>query len=284
MSVTKAKKLLVLGPAGSYLDGLAKSLNYGIEIIYGENFASMIAQAELSPDTAVLLPIKNTLKGTLSEVVGAFQSGKLVVESSAKLDVSSNIMGLGSLNDAKVIAGKDVALKQITKFMPNLERKVMSSTSAAGQYIKETGDKTILSVGSAEQAKIYGLKILAKGAHDNDGLNRTTVLVTRGRNGWSFDPETIKNKDEVHGTAIMRVSDSDKSGSLYNALGEFAKRQINLLNIESLNIRGTELSEFFITFSGLGSDIKDLATNKQVENQIHLDVLGVYSKPKIYPS
>jgi prephenate dehydratase len=278
------EKLIVLGPPGSYLDGLAKSMDLGCPIGYGEAFPEMIAEAAESPETAALLPIKNSLNGTLYDVVGELQGGRLMVEAAVKLDVVSNIMGLGELDEARSIAGKDVALQQITRFMPQLKRVVMSSTSAAGQHIAETGDKTMLAVGAKAQAELYGLKVLAESAQDQDGLNRTTVLLVRGRNGRRLDPKDFDTDTDLAGTAIMRVESSEEAGSLYNALGEMAARNINLTNIESLNVRGTEASEFFLTLSGSSEAIIDLTTSEEVAKQMSLGILGLYPEPPVYSS
>jgi prephenate dehydratase len=282
--VEAIERLVVLGPAGSYLDGLVKSMDLGYPVEYGDNFANMIALAEELPGTAILLPIKNTMKGTLNDVVGAFQGGKLMVEAVAKLDVVSNIMGIGTIEEATSIGGKDVALEQITRYMPHLDRVIMSSTSAAGKHIRDSGDKTMLSVGALAQAELYGLDVHAKGVQDADGINRTTVLMTRARNGWELVPEEIDPTINVHGTMIMRLNDSNAVGSLYRAMGEIADRGINLTSLESLNIRGSEVSEFFVTFSGIGTAIADIATSKSAAKHLRMDVLGLYDEPILYDS
>ncbi|MBP9738967.1 ACT domain-containing protein [Candidatus Saccharibacteria bacterium] len=278
------EELVVLGPPGSYLDGLATSMNVDCPVIYGVDFPDVIQQITTCPERAGLIVINNTLNGPLHPNVGAFQGGELRVEQAAKLDVVSSIMGLGTLEEARTIAGKDVALKQITGFMPHLARRVMASTSAAGKLIQDTGDRTLLSVGSSAQAEIYGLNVLAKDVQDPVGLNRTTVLLVRARESWVFDPGTVEVNTDLSGTMILNVTDTDKPGSLHRALGELAERNINLTSLESLTIRGTEYSEFFITFAGTGKALVDLLTSKQAARHMNLDVLGVYEEPVVYGS
>lgn len=281
------ERVVVLGPEGTYLDGLARSMDLDVPIVYGSDIPDMVAQAEASPEIAALLPIKNTLDGTLNDVVGVFQARRLMVMAAAKLDVVSNIMGLGTLDEADSIGGKDVALNQIKKFMPDLKRKKMTSTAAAAQQIQETGDKTMLAVGTKALAGLYGLNVLAERVQDTEGtddLNRTTVLMARGRNGWKFDPDKVDPSSNLSGTMIFRVEDSYILGSLYRALGEIADREIDLTNIESLTIWGTEMSEFFVTFSGLGGAIADLVTSQQAEANIKVDILGMHPDPALYSS
>lgn len=279
------ERLVVLGPVGTYLDGLASSMDLGYPIEYGQSLEAMIEQAEASQKTAILLPIKNSLDGPLYNVVGAFQRRKLRIQGAALLNVVSNIMGIGTLEEAEKIAGKDVALGQITEFMPELERVTMPSTAAAGQHIQTTGDRTMLAVGALAQAPIYGLNVLATAVQDPVGINRTTVLTVRGRNGWRFDPDTIAGIDySLAGAMLMGLNDSVHAGSLHRALGQIADRGINLTSIESLNVRGTERTEFFVTFSGMGKAIADLVTNEHATQYMELDVLGVYSEPLTYDS
>lgn len=279
------ERLVVLGPAGTYLDGLASSMDLGYPIEYGQSLETMIEQAEASQKTSILLPIKNTLDGPLYNVVGAFQRRKLRIQGAVILNIVSNIMGIGTLKEAEKIGGKDVALGQITEFMPELERVVMPSTAAAGQHIQETGDRTMLAVGALAQAPIYGLDVLATGVQDPVGINRTTILIVRGRNGWKFDPETITEVDStLAGAMLIGLNDSVHAGSLHRALGQIADRDINLTSIESLNVRGTERTEFFVTFSGVGRAIADLIADQRAAQYMNLDVLGVYDKPLTYDS
>ena len=284
LGIESIEELIVLGPPGSYLDGLASSMNLGCPVGYGVDFPEVIEQTLLDSRRASLVVISNTLNGPLHPNVGAFQEGKLRVEAALKLDVVSNIMGIGTLEEARTIAGKDVALKQITGFIPHLARRVMTSTSAAGKLIQETNDRTLLSVGAAAQADIYGLRVLASNVQDPVGLNRTTVLLARARNGWVFDPATALTDANLSGTMIMRVKNTDQPGALHAALGEIAQREINLTSLESLSIRGTEYSEFFITFSALGKALVDLATSTQAAKHVELDVLGVYAEPVLFSS
>ena len=286
------KVINTLGPEGSYLSGLAATVAPGLPIEYAvdgkgcNNFPAVISALHALPEAAGLIAIHNTLSGPLNENVTAYQDGSLRVESVAKLAIRSHIMGLPSatLEDMRYLGGKDVALDQVTEFMKEhqLERVEMDSTAAAGKYIRETGDRTMAAVGSLAQAEVYELEVLAKDVQDPVGVNLTTVLLTRSRNGWAFDPREIEGRVNLSGTMIMRVNDSGSAGSLYRALGEISERDINLTAIESLSIRGTEGMEFFLTFSGLGTAIADLATSKTVSKHMSLDILGVYDDPLIY--
>ena len=71
----------------------------------------------------------------------------------------------------------------------------------------------------------------------------------------------------------------DKPGLLYNLLGEFAKRNINLTKIESRPSKG-KLGDyiFFIDMQGSKEDEKIIEAFKKIEEGFFLKVLGSYPR------
>jgi|GEM_PF-4060724 len=280
-------RLLVLGPEASYSDVLAKQMYKDVPIEYAKTLLEITQRVKDNPELTGVLPIKNTMKGSLSEVITELQDRSLRVTGAARLEVNSTIMGLGDLDEARIIAGKDVALDQISLFLPDIPRQAMNSTSAAAEHILRTGDKTMLAVGATALADQYGLTIYRRRAQDNaddpGSLNLTSFLMVKARDGWSYTPDRPSDR-EVHGTMLFRTERSEEAGALYIALGQLASRAINMTNIESLNMRGKDISEFFITFSCTQHAIADLAITKSVSSTMEMDILGVYDPPILYGS
>lgn len=277
-------QVMVLGPEGTYLDGLARSMGIGPDA-YGRNFTDMAVYVDKTSGTAALLAINNTMdERSIHDSIGIIHKRRLRVIGVGEIDVISNILGLGTLDSATKIAGKDVALEQITSFMLHLERTVRPSTAAAGAEIRQNNDKTMLVVGSRLLATVYGLDVLAESVQDPVGLNITTALIVTTRNGWEFHPDEIDTDAEQYGVMIVKTTDSDKPRALHRITGVFADRELNLKNIDSFNIRGTRDSEFLLTLTGHGAAILDLVTDKIVAENISIDVLGITTVPEIYNS
>ena len=88
--------------------------------------------------------------------------------------------------------------------------------------LKEKGLKNAAAIASERAANIYGMHILAKDIADNpENYTRFFVLSTED-----------SPRDRQRQNSII-FSAKHEPGSLYHAMGEFAKRNINLTKIES---------------------------------------------------
>jgi chorismate mutase/prephenate dehydratase len=113
------------------------------------------------------------------------------------------------------------------------------------------------------------MHILAKDIADNpENYTRFFVLSTQD------SPPTGKDK-----TSII-FSAKHEPGSLYNALGEFAKRNINLTKIESRPTKKTPWEyNFYLDFEGHRTEPNCTEALKALEKYaIFVKVLGSYPK------
>jgi chorismate mutase/prephenate dehydratase len=135
--------------------------------------------------------------------------------------------------------------------------------------IKEKSLKNAAAIASERAANIYGMHTLAKDIADNpENYTRFFVLSTQD------SPPTGKDK-----TSII-FSAKHEPGSLYNALGEFAKRNINLTKIESRPTKKTPWEyNFYLDFEGHRTEPNCTEALKALEKYaIFVKVLGSYPK------
>jgi prephenate dehydratase len=133
------------------------------------------------------------------------------------------------------------------------------------------GDPTKAGIASKRAAKVYGAQILREHLEDHpENYTRFLLLATSA--------EVAENADKL--SLVLHLA--HKPGSLCSALGAFAKRNLNLLKIESRPIPGTPWSYCF--YLDLQASLKDPGTREALEelNQFtdSVNVLGCYPQAK----
>jgi len=117
------------------------------------------------------------------------------------------------------------ALSQCRKFIKsnfrNIEVRPALSTSQAARLATES--REIAAIASHNSANIYGLNILKKNIQDvKENFTRFIVI------GKKMAAPTGNDK-----TSIIVYLEKNRPGALYEILGEFAKKAIDLTKIES---------------------------------------------------
>lgn len=155
----------------------------------------------------------------------------------------------------------------IMENLPQAKQVPCYSTAAAVSLVAEKNGKNKAAIASNRASQLSGLNVLETGLEDN-GDNRTRFVVL----SQSDNPPTGADKTSV----ILSIKDGP--GSLYNILGVFALRGINLTRIESRPARknlGDYL--FFIDFEGHREERKIQEALEELQEQIvFYKMLGSY--------
>jgi prephenate dehydratase len=128
------------------------------------------------------------------------------------------------------VASHAVALAQCRRFFaerPQVEAVTAYDTAGAVQDLMKGGLATQGAIASRLAAQLYGAQVLLEGIED-DPENYTRFLLLAREAG----PIEVATK-----TSIVFVLDN-KPGALYNALGVFASRTVDLCKLESRPLRG----------------------------------------------
>ena len=154
----------------------------------------------------------------------------------------------------------------------NIKSTAFYDTAGSAEEVARRGDKTVGAIASAYAGKFYGLEILAEGIENLPGVNFTrfyaiqktaaelpgcenaglskcdanadsanenvacsaqTEKSANGTDAKSAHADTTESAPVIKTTLLFMLKDSGKSGTLYAALGCFAKRGLNLTRIES---------------------------------------------------
>ena len=220
-----------------------------------------------------IVPIENSLEGSVNQTYDLFLthclkvSGEVIIRISHCLIANPNT----SLEKVKTVYSHPQALAQCRRFLERLGSELIPTYDTAGsvKMLKEKGLKDAAAIASEKAAELYGMKILAREIEDTP-TNCTRFFVI------SKNDAPITGRDK---TSIIFAA-THTPGALYHALGEFAKRKINLTKIESRPTRQKAWEyNFYLDFEGHRSEKRCAdALEALAKSGAFLKILGSYPK------
>lgn len=262
-------KIGYLGPSGTYAEEAASKIRG--ELIPFDSIMEVLDAVQNSNIDMGVVPIENSIEGPVGITLDLLAHDyDLKIKNEIILPVRHNLL----LNEGAVIDDIDTiyshgqALSQCRKFIEKLGAKPVAtpSTSEAAKMI--SGKKNAAAIGTSRAGKIYGLKIAKSSIQDYDDNSTRFVVLSRHDHVPTGHDKT---------SAIFSLKE-DKPGGLYEVLGEFAKRDINLTKIESRPSKkklGNYI--FFIDFQGHREDKKIKNVLNTIKNKIsYVRILGSY--------
>ena len=222
-----------------------------------------------------VVPIENSLEGSISRVYDLLLDSSLKVRGETELRVSHCLIANpgAHLGMIKKVFSHPQALAQCRAFLKHLGTELIPTynTAASVKMIKEKEITEGGAVASARAAEIYGMQILAREIEDNsNNVTRFFVLSTQDAQPSGNDKTSI----------VFSVK--HKPGALYAFLKELAARNINLTKIESRPTRQKPWEyNFYLDFEGHWEDKVSGQTQENLEQySLFLKVLGSYPKAK----
>ncbi len=236
-------------------------------------FREVFENVEKQETSYGVVPVENSLEGSITQNYDLFLQYNLKVRGEVVVKIEHCLIANpGTTLDAiEAVYSHPQALGQCRNFLEKLQRELIPTYDTAGsvKLLKEKGLKNAAAVASERAAKLYGMQILARDIADNhENYTRFFVLSKQ-----DF-PSTGKDK-----TSII-FSTVHEPGSLYHALGEFAKREINLTKIESRPTKQTPWEyNFYLDFEGHRSEKRCSEALEALEKYAaFIKILGSYPK------
>jgi chorismate mutase/prephenate dehydratase len=220
-----------------------------------------------------VVPIENSLEGSINQTYDLFLTYDLKVCGEVIVRVSHCLLANPSttLKQIKTVYSHPQALAQSRNFLEKSGWELIPTYDTAGsaKMLKEKNLKNAAAVASERAAELYCLRILAREIEDNPN-NYTRFFVL------SKEDSPVTGKDK---TSII-FAGTNKPGSLYDALGEFARRGINLTRIESRPTKQKPWEyNFYLDFEGHRSEPRCVEALKALEKySAFVKVLGSYPK------
>lgn len=225
---------------------------------------------------AAVVPIENSLEGSVNETYDLLLETKLFVTGEIKLRIQHCLIGRPSstLSQIKTVLSHHQALAQCRATLDALgvETRPYYDTAGSVKFIAQSSDASLAAVASARAARVYGMKVLKRSLEDSESnYTRFLALGTKEAKVLEGDAKTS-----------LVFSTNHSPGALFDALEPFAKQEINLTKIESRPIRHTPWEYvFYLDFEG---SVRDGPVKRAVgtlkERVEFVRVLGSYPKAK----
>lgn len=268
-------KVAFQGEHGAYSEAAAMAFfKDPIETIPYSTFHEVLESTEASKSDYAVLPVENSLEGTVGESNDLLLTTKLNVTGEIYHRIKHCLIGFQDIGKIDTVYSHPQALGQCRKFIQNHNLKAIPTYDTAGsvKILLEMKKDNISCIASRRAAEIYKATIIKEGIEDNSN-NYTRFLVLSNRK----QERTSKDK-----TSII-FSIKHVPGALYSVLEKFHTNKINLTKIESRPTKATPWEyNFYVDFEGNQNDknIQD-ALEKIKPNTVFLKVLGSYPRAEI---
>lgn len=261
-----------LGPAGSF-SHLAAVRHFGssVELLDLHDIEHVFEEVAAGRVDYGLVPYENSIGGSVTETLDAFQSHEVQVCAEALVGVSQALMANCPPNEVRRILSKREALSQcrhwLSRHFPEIEQVDVASTSTAVQEASRVPGTA--AVGSALAGELYGVRVLFERIEDKPG-NVTRFLVL------SRSAAQATGNDK---TSIMFTT-AHRPGALVDVLAAFRDASVNLSHIEKRPSRRENWQYTFFIDCDLhpSHSAMDRALADARAHCVELKVLGGYPR------
>jgi len=264
------------GERGAYSEAASISFFEGeIETIPCSTFANALKNTANDKSDCTVLPVENSLEGSVGESNDLLLSTNLIVTGEIYHRVHHCLIGTGSIEDIETVYSHPQALGQCRQFIQENSLGTIPTYDTAGsvKIIKNLNKNNVACIASNNAAEIFDVPIIQEGVEDNVN-NYTRFLI--------FSKEKSDETENSKTSIIFSVK--HESGALYQIINEFYQQKINLTKIESRPNKNTAWEyNFYVDFEGHQDDsaIKDVL-QKLRDNTTFLKILGSYPIAKLY--
>jgi prephenate dehydratase len=288
----KAMKVAIQGELGSFSHEAAQHMAPRCSVIPCARSAEVFDRVQRGSADAAVIPIENTLAGTVAEHADLLVAGNVFIEAEFLLRIVHNVIAApGVKMDAlRHVLSHPVALDQCRDFFrahPQIEAVPFYDTAGSVKHVVANRMKDAAGIAGRQAARQYSGKILQAGIED-DKNNFTRFFLIRklpanrsriarsGKGsalptGASFPIPRGANKTSI----AFKVANTP--GALFKSLSVFALRDISLSKIESRPMRGRPWEYvFYVDFLRGDDEAARNALRHLGEVAEFVKVLGIY--------
>ena len=268
-------KVAFQGEPGAYSEQAVFNYFGDVETQPSESFDVVFAEVASGKCEAGLIPIENSLAGSIHQNYDLLLRHDLYIVGEYLLRVEHCLIALPGVKKSEIkrAISHPQALGQCAAYLRGLGVKPESVYDTAGsvKMLKESDARDTAAIASRRAAELYGMQILEEGIEDN-AENFTRFLVISKTEG--------KPEGEAKTSIVFTLK--NQPGALFKALSVFALRDIDLTKIESRPLQGKPWEYlFYIDFIvATHEDTARKALDHLSEYALTLRVLGSYPRFK----
>lgn len=227
-------KIAIQGEPGSFSHEAAMKMVANAVIVPCTLSADAFAALSSGKADAAVIPIENSLAGSVSEHFDLLLSHDVRVERETLLRIRHNLIALSgvSIGDIERVFSHPVALAQCRRYLAShkhMESYAFYDTAGSVKQLVEVRDRHTAAIASEAAARYYGAQILDAGVEDNPENFTRFFLIKR-----TADAVTAPDANKLS----LAFSLENRPGSLVAALTELAALGTNLTKIESRPVHG----------------------------------------------
>jgi prephenate dehydratase len=278
----KIEKVAIQGERGSFSHDAAQRMLPRCTVVPCMRSAEVFDRVESGSVEAAVIPIENTLAGTVAEHADLLVSRSVFIQGEYLLRIVHNVIAAPGvkLTSLKRVLSHPVALDQCREFFrqhPRIQAEPFYDTAGSVKHIMAEALQDTAGIAGQLAAREYSGKILQAGVED-DNRNFTRFFLIRkltGKGKRSGDYRAFISSGADKTSIAFQVK--NLPGALFKSLSVFALRDISLSKIESRPMRGRPWEYvFYVDFLRGDDEPAQNALRHLAEVAEFVKVLGVY--------
>ncbi|MFZ0522471.1 MAG: prephenate dehydratase [Candidatus Acidiferrales bacterium] len=272
------------GERGAFSEEAAlKLLGADVALVPCGTFDATFAAIREERADYVLAPMENSLAGSVHRSFDLLVESGLQIVGEVIIPIVHNLIALpgARFEELASVASHPVALAQCERFFtahPALKRIAAEDTAGSVREIMHAGDKSRAAIASKRAAELYGAEILQEHLEDDrENYTRFFLLAAGADAGLAAKDAPAPDKISL----VFQLAHIP--GALLRALEPFARRDINMMKIESRPVHGRPWQyRFYLDLQAAAGDREVIEALSELEKAVvELKVLGSYKSAEI---
>ncbi len=260
------------GIEGAYSQIACERLFKNPDIKFVKSFEDVFKEVENGTCEYGILPIENSIHGTVIAVYDLMKNYNFHIIKSVKLKINHALMAKKSVDLSKIkeIVSHEQAIGQCSEFLKHyldIKVTVCENTAVAAKLVADSDREDIAAISSPDCAENYGLFVLDDNVANSDSNFTRFICITK-------ELLIYPGADRI--SIIMNLPHTP--GSLNRTISKFAMAGVNLTKLESRPIAGRdfEFSFYFDLEASIYAEKTVCILDEIASGNNHLIFLGSY--------